>query len=195
MIATQTVALKEWGVVIAALSDARDPQQIVIFRKGGIREEQGRFRTDHQEFLLYPTYEHQATGTIRPECSWVWSQVPPGTPSDERVIFTAWARLTDIIRVDHLECLVQLSPSTVWTPSFIEQRFRMLPIKPLYVLFLRVYRLPDPYTLDVREGYRGCKSWVSLASPVSLNNSTPILPDDRYQEQSIRLKKLLNSLQ
>ena len=50
------MALKEWAVTVEALDKGG---QILLLRKGGIREEGRDFRVLHPEFLLYPSYEHQ----------------------------------------------------------------------------------------------------------------------------------------
>src|SRR5260221_2602209 len=56
-------ALKEWTVTVQALGDGA---QIVLVRKGGIREEAREFRVEEQAFLLYPTYEHQRPDLLQP---------------------------------------------------------------------------------------------------------------------------------
>ena len=50
------IALKEWAITVDALASG---EQILLMRKGGIHEESKDFRIIHDEFLLYPTYEHQ----------------------------------------------------------------------------------------------------------------------------------------
>ena len=57
-------AFKEWAVVCDALKTGR---QIVLVRKGGIREEEGVFRISDPEFFLMPTYEHQNPMLVQPE--------------------------------------------------------------------------------------------------------------------------------
>src|SRR5581483_8112843 len=50
------IALKEWAVAVEAMARGT---QVVLVRKGGIREESRDFRVEHDRFLLFPTYEHQ----------------------------------------------------------------------------------------------------------------------------------------
>ena len=57
-------AFKEWAVVCEALKSGR---QTVLIRKGGIREEDGIFRVDDEEFFLMPTYDHQTPKLVKPE--------------------------------------------------------------------------------------------------------------------------------
>lgn len=48
-------ALKEWAVVVDALGSG---QQIILLRKGGLREGPGGFAVAQPEFLLFPTLFH-----------------------------------------------------------------------------------------------------------------------------------------
>lgn len=64
MLAVNNHAFKEWAVVCAALERG---QQTIILRKGGIREEAGRFTVETPEFFLMPTYEHQNSELLKTE--------------------------------------------------------------------------------------------------------------------------------
>lgn len=48
-------ALKEWAVVVDALGAGG---QIIILRKGSLREERDGFTVEQPEFLLFPTLFH-----------------------------------------------------------------------------------------------------------------------------------------
>ena len=54
-------AFKEWAVSCAAMQSG---EQILLIRKGGIREDGGTFTIADTEFFLMPTYEHQDAGII-----------------------------------------------------------------------------------------------------------------------------------
>src|SRR3989442_12696077 len=57
-----TLALKEWAVVVHALGIGK---QTLLLRKGGLNERHGRFATEPTEFFLFPTYVHQmAQGVV-----------------------------------------------------------------------------------------------------------------------------------
>src|SRR5215211_5815003 len=58
------IALKEWAIICKALEDGR---QILLLRKGGIMEYRKGFEVKHNEFLLYPTFEHQSMESIKAE--------------------------------------------------------------------------------------------------------------------------------
>ena len=64
---SSNIAFKEWAVVVDALGRG---EQVIILRKGGIREQRGEFHADHHEFWLFPTQYHEA------ECSVIPSKRP-----------------------------------------------------------------------------------------------------------------------
>ena len=55
------IAFREWAPVVDALGRG---EQIIILRKGGIRENRGEFLVDHREFWLFPTQFHEAERSI-----------------------------------------------------------------------------------------------------------------------------------
>src|SRR6188472_2307864 len=58
------IALKEWAIICKALEEGK---QILLLRKGGIMEYRKGFEVKHNEFLLYPTFEHQSIESIKAE--------------------------------------------------------------------------------------------------------------------------------
>ena len=56
------IAFKEWAVTVRALSEG---EQLVTLRKGGIREENKHFELEHEQFFLYPTFDHQRNNLVR----------------------------------------------------------------------------------------------------------------------------------
>src|SRR6266550_2069067 len=56
------IALKEWAVTVRALAEG---EQLVALRKGGIREEEKHFEVEHDQFFLYPTFDHQRNDLVR----------------------------------------------------------------------------------------------------------------------------------
>jgi hypothetical protein len=55
---SSNIAFKEWAVVVDALGRG---EQVLILRKGGIREQRGEFQADHHEFWLFPTRYHETS--------------------------------------------------------------------------------------------------------------------------------------
>ena len=63
MQASLRIAFKEWAVVVEALGHG---EQILLLRKGGIRENCGEFHVDHRRFWLFPTVFHEAEESVIP---------------------------------------------------------------------------------------------------------------------------------
>ena len=133
---TLTLALKEWAVVQRSLLEGH---QIILLRKGGLIEETGDFDLRARQFLLYPTYEHETerAGDLQP-CFGQWLQEEEArktAPSEIRI--EAAAEVTDVIRVEDREKLLNLAPQHIWSPQFIHGRYDWEPYKPVFVLLLR----------------------------------------------------------
>ena len=109
------IAFKEWAVTVRALSEG---EQLLTLRKGGIREENKHFELEHEQFFLYPTFDHQRNDLVReshhPELRraleegvWPDEEPPPrallqdgGIPQPDRVRIRAWAEVADHFETD-----------------------------------------------------------------------------------------------
>lgn len=174
-----TTALKEWAVVQRSLLEGH---QIILLRKGGLVEDTGDFDLRARQFLLYPTYEHEAerTGDVQP-CFGQWlreEEARKTLPTEVRI--EAAAEVTDIVRVDNRERLLNLAPQHIWSEQFIHGRYDWVPYKPVFVLLLRAYRLAEPRLLPVRREYGGCRSWIELAEPITMTGAISAVSDERY---------------
>jgi hypothetical protein len=174
-----TQALKEWAVAVDALESGHT---ILLLRKGGIREEGGKFRVAHDRVLLYPTYEHQKPHLLKPAYAQQVQPVDSGWHPTE-VKIGGWADITDIYAVSDAEAIAQLQPFHIWNEALVSDRFNWKPRQPLYVLLLRAYRLPSPHLIPYQAEYGGCQSWIELATPISLSGSQPVLSHQEYQQQ------------
>ena len=185
-----TTALKEWAVVQRALLEGH---QLFLLRKGGISEETGDFDLRATSFLLYPTYEHETErlGDVQP-CFGQWLREEEARkPDREHVRIEAVAFVTDVLRVDDREKLLNLSPQHIWSPQFINGRYDWEPYKPIFALLLRAYRLPEPHLLTVQREYGGCRSWVELAEPISTAGAVPAVSDENYARRRDLTRKPL----
>lgn len=184
-------ALKEWAVVIAALDAGR---QIVLIRKGGIREETRDFRVRHDAFFLYPTYDHQQADLLKPAFQATLSGVlARGTDPARAVDITHRARVTDAFHTDSDELLGALSPYHVFSEEYAEKRLHWRPKKPLDVLLVRVFRLATPYPLPVVPEYGGCKSWIDLGDDIPTTGMTAVLSDDEYEHMARSVRTLFSA--
>ena len=179
------VALKEWAVVVRALGEG---QQLLLFRKGGIREKGRDFKVEEREFFLYPTYEHQHAEGLREEFRPWLEGLPAKTP--EALSIEYYATVESILQVSSPEVLRLLTAYHIYSEKQILERFRYKPTKPLYVLLLRIFRIPT-IRLPNLPTYAGCRSWVPLEGPLSTANATPVLADHLFRDRVEAILKVL----
>jgi hypothetical protein len=171
---TLNIALKEWASVCRALETSR---QIILLRKGGIYESSGEFTLENQQFLLFPTYLHQNLNMLKPS---EHAAFQPATVEPAQVQISSAAAVTDIIPITIRAAMDALDDQHIWTKPLIDMRFNYRPENPLYLLFVRAYRLPKPVTIQNTPAYAGCKSWVPLSAPVATETATAALDDAAY---------------
>ncbi len=181
-------ALKEWAIAVNALEQG---ETILLLRKGGIREVGGNFLVEcsssrvvpcAKRVLLYPTYEHQKPELLKASYA---DQVQPVTSGwhPEQVRIGSFAKLTHIVQVTEPEIVKALQPFHVWNERFVEERLKWKPKSPLYVLLLRVFRLPEAQRIQYRDTYGGCRSWIELEPAIDISTATPVLSDSDYDAQ------------
>jgi len=187
MKATLSCALKEWAVAVNALEQGKT---ILLLRKGGIREESGGFEVPNDTVLLYSTFEHQQRDLLKPEYA---SQVTPVESGwhPETIKIGSYARITDVLPVTNQGAIKKLESFHIWNEQFASDRLKWKPRQPVYLLLLRVYRLPEVQTIAYRPEYSGCKSWIDLAEPIAIANSTPSLSDSEYNQQANAIRQII----
>jgi hypothetical protein len=167
--------LKEWAVAVKALELG---ETALVVRKGGIREK--AFAVANRRFLLLPGYEHQRPELLKPEYRQLLGEIPDLT-DDGPLRFTSFAEVRGAYEISEPGSLAAIDPYHIWTPEYAGSRFRWRPKKPLTVLVLRVYLLPEPVELPNSEAYGGCKSWIELEEPVSTAGARPALSDEGFE--------------
>lgn len=180
-------AFKEWAISCAAMQSG---EQILLIRKGGIREEEGTFTITDREFFLMPTYEHQDAGLLQPEWVSRLHAVEAETHDADKVTLAVYAVVDTILQARDDAQVNALEDYHIWNAAYVKQRFDFNPYDPLYLLILRVYSLPQPITLDMQPAYVGCKSWVTLDRPIPLHDLTPALSDDDFARRRADLLRL-----
>ena len=185
---TTTKALKEWAVTVDALEQGKT---IMLLRKGGIREEGNRFQVSDNEVLLYPTYEHQQPNLLKPEYAIQVTPVISGW-HPETVRIGSWAKITDILRVSEPKAVDALLPYHIWNEEFASTRFKWKPREPLYILLLRTYKLSSVELIPYRSEYGGCRSWIDLVEPISLEGVVPVLNDTDYAQQTAQIYQIID---
>ena len=167
--------LKEWAVTVRALERG---ETALVVRKGGIREK--AFAVPKTRFLLLPGYEHQRPELIKPGFRHIMDEIPDLT-DDGPLRFSSFAEVEGAFEISEAEDLARLNDHHMWTHEYAESRFKWRPKKPLTVLVLRTYVLPETVELPYREGYGGCKSWIELEDAVSVAGARPALSDAEFE--------------
>ena len=180
---------KEWAIAVSALSAG---QTIMLLRKGGIRETSSQFRVTHHHVWLYPTYEHQKPRLLKTQYAHQVQEVSSGW-HPQTVTIQSYAEITHTLTVDSWEIIQQLEPYHIWNQTMISDRFKWKPQQPLAILLLRVFNLPVPTAVPYHQSYGGCKSWIELQQPISLQNLTPVMTLDRYQKQVREIVSIIDS--
>lgn len=152
------VAFKEWAAICRALATGR---QDVILRKGGIVEPNGGFRPDHPEFLLMPTFVHQAPESLLPEARDLLTDIDADRPPDGHVVFRHAARVRRVHRVRRIADLAAYRARHVWSDAVVMERFHRWADE-LHVLEVDVALLAEPFTIPWSDSFGGCRSWVEL---------------------------------
>jgi hypothetical protein len=168
-------ALKEWAVAVEALG--RGATALVV-RKGGIREK--AFAVPKARFLLLPGYEHQKPELIKPQYRGIMDEVPDLTDQGP-LRLSSFAEVEGAFEISEAEDLERLNEYHMWTHEYTESRFKWRPKKPLTVLVLKTYVLPETVELPYREGYGGCKSWIELEDSVYVEGARPTLSDREFE--------------
>jgi hypothetical protein len=181
-------AFKEWAVICEALGQG---QQAITLRKGGIEEQEGEFTVQQMRFWLYPTYSHQQTTGINDDARPLLEQVQATPPPAGMVRLQYWAEVATIYRIREELPALLLSHLHCWSEETVRQRFHYR--EPgLYLLVLRVHRLPKAHEIAELAAYEGCRSWVELEKPLSTEGSTPVLDDASFRIVQKQLDMLLS---
>ena len=169
-------ALKEWAVVVEALALGH---QMFLLRKGGIAEGRRGFELRHREFVFFPTWEHQQRDLIKPAYSELFASLEPRDP--EIIPFQYFAQVTDVVEAPtQIEQFASLRAFHIWAQPYIDLRYKYRPDLPLFIVLVRIHRLPATIPLPNDRRYRGCRSWVELSDDVSSDNAQPLASDAEF---------------
>jgi hypothetical protein len=180
-------AFKEWAVACRAMERGR---QTLLVRKGGIYEEGGVFTIADREFFLMPTYEHQKAELLQPELVADLDELTAAAHSPDEILISAYAVVDTIAEAKDEDQVMALAAEHIWNEVYVKMRFDFNPYDPVYLILLRVYRLPRPFTVPMRREYEGCKSWVTLESPLATAGAAPVLSDAEFELRKARIAGL-----
>jgi len=181
-------ALKEWAVAVKALREGR---QVLLVRKGGIREETRHFRISAERFVLFPTREHQRMDLLQPafQADLAALLAEPADPTVLRM--DTWGEMTDLFEITEPAQVDALAPFYCFSTGYAEERLRWKPQHPLLVMAVRAYKLAEPLVLPMRPEFGGCKSWLTLDEELPAGGVTAALDDQTYAEQIAAVREAL----
>jgi hypothetical protein len=184
-------AFKEWAVSCDALGQGK---QVMIFRKGGIKEKGHVFKMEHPHFFLYPTFEHQDSESIKADYQPLLASALAAKPELGEVSIHYWAQVDEAWALNSMEPVLAQKDNHIYSDQSVKDRWEWAPAKPLWLLLLRVYKLQTPLNLEVLEEYTGCKSWIDLAQlPASASGlpCSPVLDDAAYAAMAAKVRSLV----
>ena len=182
------IALKEWAITVDALASG---EQILLMRKGGIHEESKDFRIIHDEFLLYPTYEHQRPELLKQPYQGNLKTLLSTQRDATKVKFSEWATVHEVLEISEQDKIESLNDFHIWTDEYAQGRLHWKPMVPLSIILVRVYTLQSSTSVQFIPEYQGCTSWVDIIPKIDLENKTPVLSDTEFEVKVNEIKKAL----
>ncbi|MBI4353836.1 MAG: DUF1802 family protein [Candidatus Omnitrophica bacterium] len=179
------MALKEWATVLLAIERG---EQLVLIRKGGLIEPGSGFEWIAKQFVFYPTFEHQAVKFLREPYQGSFEEATARRAPEGHVRVDLYGEMVDSVASTDPTLIKRLESFHIYNEAFLEQRLKWQPQQPLVIGIVRAFRLPAPQTIPLADRYVGCKSWVELDAPLSLDGAIPVVDDATFQTrlQTIR---------
>jgi hypothetical protein len=187
VVAISEVALKERAVICHELAAGR---QILLLRKGGIREPGPGFGVEHRGFFLFPTYFHENADDLAPQTLGLLPSVAAAAPPAGELNLHLYASVERVWEIPTLEPLRRLHGQHGLAWEAVERRFRYRR-SGLHVLALRIYRLALPIRIPNLSRYDGCHSWVRLESAFPTADSKAVLDDHAFAHRLASVSEAL----
>jgi len=178
--------LKEWATVVKALENG---DQTILLRKGGILEAASGFKIQSKRFFLFPTFEHQKDTNLKPEFQNYLDDIKENQPENNFNKISSYAKIVDARDIQSEEKIKLLSPFHIWSESYIAERLSWLPQKPMKVIFLQVFKIPE-FEISIRDEYQGCKSWININSESQVGNS--VLNKSKIEQKLMEFRRIVN---
>ncbi len=184
---TLRTGLQEWAACCRVLAAGRG---MLIVRKGGIHERGGGlFQPEHERFLLLPSWLHQAPERLKP----AYAGDVTADPAPGRIRIEAWAEVVGTWKATDLARVRALGDELIWSDAELATRFAYRDQPWLYVLALRVRRLPTIADIVDEPAYAGCRSWVPLKLAVDTAGSRPAIDDASFAQRLAHVARTLES--
>ena len=179
-------ALKEWSIVCKALEEGR---QVLLLRKGGIMEYRKGFELKHENFFLFPTFEHQDVNSIQSDYQNKIGSADSGSIDNTKAKIDLYAQAFHICEIRNDTILPVLRKYHIWNDDYVKVRMKYNPTKALSVVLLKTFRLENPISLDVQDSWAGCKSWIPV--DLTLEKNYPVYSDNEFNVISSHLKEVM----
>ncbi len=155
------VAFKEWQLIADALVSG---EQSVILRKGGISEGKAGFQWLHDRFFLYPSLFHEQAAEVKPASDGETRSLPEraSDSKEENVSFSVYVETLRTGRFTNWQDVLTLDPFHIWKEEIIRERFKWGDEPGISYAVVRAFSLPDPWVLQDRKTFGGCRSWFGL---------------------------------
>lgn len=171
------IALKEWAATCLALNRG---EQVVLLRKGGLRDDHGSFQLESPRFWLMPTFLHQDARLVKPEFQDLLAlAVPQEGEGDRFMELSLWAEAVRTWTVQPGADDVLSRVPHIWTEAYLDIRRGFRPEQPILCSALRVYRAAQPHVLKMGPRYLGCRSWIEIPA-LQATGSLPVLNDSEF---------------
>lgn len=182
------IGLQEWAACCQALAAGR---LLLAVRKGGIHERGGGlFRPEHPRFALLPTALHQDARRLRPAFA---DDLAAPAPADGRIPVASWAEVARVWKTTDLARVQALGDELAWTADELATRFRYRDQPFLFVLALRVHRLPVPRAITDHPAYAGCRSWIPLQEGIPTAGSSPAVAEADFDRRLAAVARTLET--
>jgi hypothetical protein len=178
--------LKEWATVVRALESG---DQTVLLRKGGILDVASGFVIESKRFFLFPTFEHQSLGNLKPMFHNYLSLAMSVKPPEGQNRISSYAEVLAESDVSSEQVLDELSEFHIWSDSYIKTRVEWMPEKPIKAVFLKTYKVPEFY-IPLKPEYQGCKSWIEINA--KLDSGRPAMSDTELDAKLAKFLEIVN---
>lgn len=152
------VAFKEWVLVADALAAG---EQTVILRKGGISEGKAGFQWIHDRFFLFPSRFHEQAEQVKPASDGTLRTLPE-EKEEGMVEFSVYAETIKTGRLTDWDEVCRLEPYHIWKEEIVRDRFEWGDEHGISYAIVKAYQLDDPWVLEDRKTFGGCRSWFGL---------------------------------
>ena len=181
-------ALKEWATIIMALENG---EQNVLLRKGGILEIASGFEIKNKKFLLFPTLEHQEEKHLKPNFQEYLTKLKQKKKSCKQGInqVSSYAEVLFDSDINDLKIISKLEPFHIWSEELVKSRLNWKPEKPIKVIFLKVYKIPE-IEIPLKEDFQGCKSWININEEIPPGK--PVLEESEIKKRFENFLEIVN---